>query len=131
MLNAEFGGSGGQEIEPGMVVEEPDIEIGQGVSSKAISRRMQTDNGGKNGPKSGARDYEEDERPRYRRDREDRRDDHRDEGHKFPANTVPPVMPPFPLGSFPYPLPTLPNGMPMFPPGFTFPGAPPPPPPGT
>ncbi|ESZ95019.1 hypothetical protein SBOR_4552 [Sclerotinia borealis F-4128] len=135
MLNAEFGGSGGQEIEPGMVVEEPDIEIGQGVSSKAISRRMQTDNGGKNGPKSG-REYEEDERPRYRRDREDRRDDHRDEGRKFPANTVPPVMPPFPLGAFPYPLPTLPNGLPMFPPGFTFPGqqtqssTQPPPPPG-
>lgn len=130
MLNAEYGGSGGQEIEPGMVVEEPDIEIGQGVSSKAISRRMQTDNGGKNGPKSG-REYEEEDRPRYRRDRDDRRDDRRDEGHKFPANTVPPVMPPFPLGSFPYPLPTLPNGLPMFPPGFTFPGQQPPPPPGT
>ncbi|KAB8303696.1 hypothetical protein EYC80_005082 [Monilinia laxa] len=128
MLNAEFGGSGGQEIESGMVVEEPDIEIGQGVSSKAISRRLGTDNGGKGGLK-----YEEDDRPRYRRDREDRRDDRRDESHKFPANTVPPVMPPFPLGAFPYPLPTLPNGMPMFPPGFTFPGQQPntqPPPPG-
>lgn len=131
MLNAEYGGSGGQEIESGMVVEEPDIEIGQGVSSKAISRRM-----GDSGPKNGLK-YEDEDRPRYRRD--DRRDDRRDEGHNnYPANTVPPVMPPFPLGAFPYPLPTLPNGLPMFPPGFTFPGQPsqtitqlpPPPPPG-
>jgi protein NRD1 len=36
-----------------MVLEEPDIEIGQGVSSKAISRRMATDRGGQNGPRSG------------------------------------------------------------------------------
>lgn len=34
MLTAEFGGSGGRPIETGMVVEEPDIEIGAGVSSK-------------------------------------------------------------------------------------------------
>lgn len=34
MLNAEYGGSGGKPIETGMVVEEPDIEIGAGVSSK-------------------------------------------------------------------------------------------------
>ena len=34
MLTAEYGGTGGRPIEPGMVVEEPDIEIGAGVSSK-------------------------------------------------------------------------------------------------
>lgn len=34
MLTAEYGGSGGKPIETGMVVEEPDIEIGAGVSSK-------------------------------------------------------------------------------------------------
>lgn len=34
MLTAEYGGTGGKQIEPGMVVEEPDIEIGAGVSSK-------------------------------------------------------------------------------------------------
>ncbi|KAL8693089.1 MAG: hypothetical protein Q9218_002013 [Villophora microphyllina] len=34
MLTAEYGGSGGKDIETGMVVEEPDIEIGAGVSSK-------------------------------------------------------------------------------------------------
>jgi protein NRD1 len=69
MLTAEYGGSGGRPIETGLVVEEPDIEIGAGVSSKgkytllnlirlytdrilAISRRMATDSGGKLGPKS-------------------------------------------------------------------------------
>ncbi|KAJ2902483.1 Rpb7-binding protein seb1 [Zalerion maritima] len=40
MLTAPYGGSGGKEITPGLVVEEPDIEIGAGVSSKAISRRV-------------------------------------------------------------------------------------------
>lgn len=34
MLSAEYGGTGGKAIEPGIVVEEPDIEIGAGVSSK-------------------------------------------------------------------------------------------------
>ena len=34
MLGAEYGGTGGRPIESGMVVEEPDIEIGAGVSSK-------------------------------------------------------------------------------------------------
>ncbi|KAF2097101.1 hypothetical protein NA57DRAFT_41681 [Rhizodiscina lignyota] len=42
MLTAEYGGTGGRPIEAGMVVEEPDIEIGAGVSSKAISRRIET-----------------------------------------------------------------------------------------
>ena len=52
MLTAEYGGTGGRPIESGMVVEEPDIEIGAGVSSKAISRRIATDAGGKRGPQS-------------------------------------------------------------------------------
>jgi protein NRD1 len=34
LLTAEFGGTGGKAIAPGMVVEEPDIEIGAGPSSK-------------------------------------------------------------------------------------------------
>lgn len=34
MLSAEYGGTGGKPIESGLVVEEPDIEIGAGVSSK-------------------------------------------------------------------------------------------------
>ncbi|KAF1990628.1 hypothetical protein K402DRAFT_417407 [Aulographum hederae CBS 113979] len=40
MMTAPFGGTGGRPLESGMVVEEPDIEIGAGVSSKAISRRI-------------------------------------------------------------------------------------------
>ncbi|KAH7089985.1 hypothetical protein FB567DRAFT_522014 [Paraphoma chrysanthemicola] len=42
-LTAEHGGTGGRQLEGGMVIEEPDIEIGAGVSSKAISRRVPTD----------------------------------------------------------------------------------------
>lgn len=34
LLTAEYGGTGGAPIQEGMVVEEPDIEIGAGVSSK-------------------------------------------------------------------------------------------------
>ncbi|KAH8888197.1 hypothetical protein GQ53DRAFT_654439 [Thozetella sp. PMI_491] len=56
MLTAPFGGSGGRPIESGLCVEEPDIEIGAGVSSKAISRRMQTDKSGHHGPKSTRRE---------------------------------------------------------------------------
>lgn len=55
MLTAPYGGSGGRPIAQGLCVEEPDIEIGAGVSSKAISRRMQTDKGGNHGPKSSRR----------------------------------------------------------------------------
>lgn len=36
LLTAEYGGTGGQPLESGMVVEEPDIEIGAGVSSKGL-----------------------------------------------------------------------------------------------
>ena len=36
MKNAEFGGTGGLEIQTGMIVEEPDIEIGAGPSSKGM-----------------------------------------------------------------------------------------------
>lgn len=119
MLTAEYGGSGGQPIEPGLVVEEPDIEIGQGVSSKAISRRMQTDKGGNNGPKS-SRDREEEERYSRRGDREDRRDDRRDRDDDRAPPSMPPI-PPFGMPGFPMGM-NLPNSMPFFPPGFTFPG---------
>ncbi|KAF4634362.1 hypothetical protein G7Y89_g3749 [Cudoniella acicularis] len=129
MLTAEYGGSGGKPIVSGMVVEEPDIEIGQGVSSKAISRRMQTDKGGNTGPKS-SRERDEDEAPRHRRggDRDDRRhEDRRDGGRKDRNNvSAPPKMPPIPqfsMAGFPnFNMPNLPNGMPMIPPGFNFPG---------
>ncbi|KAF4990910.1 hypothetical protein FGRMN_8179 [Fusarium graminum] len=115
MLTAPYGGSGGQPIESGLSVEEPDIEIGAGVSSKAISRRMQTDKGGSNGPKS-TRNREED-LSRWRRSRDNgsanghhRRDDHRDLPQEGQG-----------MSSFPFGIGTLPNGMPNFPAGFSFP----------
>ncbi|QIX01601.1 hypothetical protein AMS68_007118 [Peltaster fructicola] len=43
LLSAEYGGTGGQELHGGMVLEEPDIEIGAGVSSKAMSKRVAPD----------------------------------------------------------------------------------------
>ncbi|KAI9670167.1 MAG: hypothetical protein M1817_004504 [Caeruleum heppii] len=110
MLTAEYGGSGGKPIEGGMVVEEPDIEIGAGVSSKAISRRMATDQGGKTGPRSsrggneGAGRFRRNDRPDY--------------PEREPAGTVgvPPAVP-----GFGFQFPTFPNGMPMIPPGYGFP----------
>jgi hypothetical protein len=42
MLTAEFGGTGGKSIESGIVVEEPDIEIGAGVSSKGTVMKSST-----------------------------------------------------------------------------------------
>src|SRR5689334_10837894 len=124
MLTAPFGGSGGRPIETGLCVEEPDIEIGAGVSSKAISRRMQTDKGGSNGPKSTRN--RDDDLTRWRRSRENggnqnggnqngahhRRDDRRDgsrDNHQGMST------------GFPFGIGTLPNGMPSFPAGFAFP----------
>lgn len=48
---AQWGGSGGQPLQSGMVLDEPDIEIGTGISSKAMSKKMPT-NSTRNGPKS-------------------------------------------------------------------------------
>ncbi|KAF4512824.1 hypothetical protein G6O67_000162 [Ophiocordyceps sinensis] len=112
MLTAPYGGSGGRPIESGMCVEEPDIEIGAGVSSKAISRRMQTDKGGSNGPKSTR--GRDDEPARGRRGRDSggnhpRRGDMGDNGQQAP-------MPGFPFG-----MGSLPNGIPHFPTGFSYP----------
>jgi protein NRD1 len=115
MLTAPYGGSGGKPIVSGLVVEEPDIEIGAGVSSKAISRRMQTDKGGSTGPKSSRRDSDEGtghHGGRHGRRRDNRRDD--DRGDKSVDGQ--PAVPDFPFG-----LAMAPNGMPIFPPGFSFP----------
>jgi protein NRD1 len=45
LLTAEYGGTGGKNLEGGMVLEEPDIEIGAGVSSKAMSKRVLPESG--------------------------------------------------------------------------------------
>lgn len=117
MLSAEYGGTGGGPIEGGLVVEEPDIEIGQGVSSKAISRRMQTDKSGGNGPKS-SRDREEEPPSRFRRfdDRNSNRNDYRNDNPNN-MSSIPNGPPVFPT----FPLPPGLSGLPMFPPGFSYP----------
>lgn len=51
VVKAQWGGTGGQPLLSGMVIDEPDIEIGSGISSKAMSRKMPT-NSARNGPKS-------------------------------------------------------------------------------
>ncbi|CDH09742.1 related to Protein NRD1 [Zygosaccharomyces bailii ISA1307] len=51
-VQAQWGGTGGQPLQGGIVFEEPDIVVGEGVSSKAISQKMPTDSG-RNGPRSG------------------------------------------------------------------------------
>lgn len=53
-MTAEYGGTGGRPLEAGMTLEEPDIEIGAGVSSKAISQKIhlrgnQNQEGGRGG----------------------------------------------------------------------------------
>jgi len=145
MVSAEYGGTGGKPIQAGMVVEEPDIEIGAGVSSKgklcrlfilvtlltllaAMSKRIPTDQGGRRGPQSSNRDDDERDRhrdrdrrgrnDRYRDNRDDRRDDR--PGSSGMNNNPNFTAMPFPMPGFP----TMPNGMPMFPPGFNFPGFP-------
>lgn len=61
-VEAEYGGTGGLPLESGLCIEEPDIEIGAGVSSKAISQRMPS-NSSRNGPKSSRAERAERDRP--------------------------------------------------------------------
>jgi protein NRD1 len=128
MVTAEYGGSGGRTIETGLVVEEPDIEIGAGVSSKAISRRMQTDKGGRHGPKStrgsGGGSDDGGDSGKWRRNKDGRREDRHDDrgqagmNHSMGDGTQPAIA------GFPFGLTTGANGMPVFPPGFAFPAPP-------
>ncbi|KAI9823335.1 MAG: hypothetical protein M1832_002559 [Thelocarpon impressellum] len=112
MLTAEYGGSGGKPIEGGMIVEEPDIEIGAGVSSKAISRRMATDQGGKTGPRSTRTGGETGGRSR-RHERHDGPGPARDSVN---AIGVAPAVP-----GFGFQIHNLANGTPMMPTGASFP----------
>lgn len=117
MLTAPYGGSGGQPITHGMVVEEPDIEIGAGVSSKAISRRMQTDKGGSHGPKSTHHNDDRNDRRHGRRGGGGRDNSHRrDEDRPNNNPNTEPIVPGFGFG-----ISTNQQGMPVFPPGFSFP----------
>ncbi|KAG7191841.1 uncharacterized protein KQ657_002809 [Scheffersomyces spartinae] len=51
VVHAQWGGTGGQPLVSGVVIDEPDIEIGAGISSKSMSKKMPT-NSARNGPKS-------------------------------------------------------------------------------
>jgi protein NRD1 len=52
IVNAEWGGTIPEiPLQSGLLIEEPDIEVGHGVSSKSISRKMPT-NSSQNGPRS-------------------------------------------------------------------------------
>lgn len=144
MLTAEYGGTGGRPIETGMVVEEPDIEIGAGVSSKgmsihsflslvptlvplpykthflicpftAMSRRIATDQGGKRGPQSSRAANHGSERKDDRIETANNRPGSSNNSAKT-SDSAASTMPGLPMN-----FPTFPNGMPMFPPGFTFP----------
>lgn len=115
MLTALYGGTGGRPIEAGMCVEEPDIEIGAGVSSKAMSRRMQTDKGGSQGPKS-TRSREDEWRGNHDNEGGRRRGGRSSGGGNSQGRGGKQDGPAFPFG-----IGTLPNGMPSFPPGFSFP----------
>lgn len=125
MLTATHGGTGGVPLTGGLIVEEPDIEIGQGVSSKgrtydvdprdrpahpnsvAMSKRRPTDSGGPTrGPQSS---YENSPRRSNR------------QPSPPPSGGVAPPTPNFgsaqPFGAFPYPFP--PGAVP---PAWMFPG---------
>lgn len=60
VVEAEWGGTGGQPLVSGIVIDEPDIEIGTGISSKAMSKKMPT-NSTRNGPKSNRPGESEDQ----------------------------------------------------------------------
>ncbi|KAL8921109.1 MAG: hypothetical protein Q9208_005862 [Pyrenodesmia sp. 3 TL-2023] len=120
MLNAEYGGSGGKPIETGMVVEEPDIEIGAGVSSKAISRRMATDKGGYSGPRSSRDGSFNPNNIQTSNSRFRQPDRDHNNNNNMPNNNVVGVPPAIP--NFGFQFPTMPNGMPMFPQAMMPPG---------
>jgi protein NRD1 len=110
MLTAEYGGTGGRQIESGMVVEEPDIEIGAGVSSKAISRRIATDTGGKRGPISTRTNPNPNQDARFGGRRE--REGYGAPEPEMPNMNNPSVAPAVPAYGFNF------ASMPMLPPGF-------------
>lgn len=127
MVSAEYGGTGGQPLQGGMCVEEPDIEIGQGVSSKAISKRFPTDSGGNKGPRS-SHDPHYGGPPHHRGGK--RKDEHYMHSKGPDSNQratqgapggrdnvgVAPPTPGFGAG-FPFPIPMMPGFQPQYP-GF-------------
>ncbi|RPA99532.1 hypothetical protein L873DRAFT_1827932 [Choiromyces venosus 120613-1] len=129
MVSAEYGGTGGRPLEGGMCVEEPDIEIGQGVSSKAISKRFPTDSGGAKGPRSSHDNSSNNpsntasssptQREPPRTKRNDYSELHDRTGRDSNIGVAPPT-PGFGTG-LPFPVGMMPPNMP---PGYQYPGFP-------
>lgn len=117
MVSAEYGGTGGKPLVGGMVVEEPDIEIGQGVSSKAISKRFPTDSGGAKGPRSSHDTFVE-----AHREQRNRRTDYNDNNQRGGRDNNIGVAPPTP--GFGAGLPFMNFVPPNMPNGFQYPGFP-------
>ncbi|OAP60135.1 hypothetical protein AYL99_05137 [Fonsecaea erecta] len=114
LLTAEYGGTGGAPIQEGMVVEEPDIEIGAGVSSKAMSRRIATDQGGRRGPQSSRLPPGRDDNRHRDSNRRMDRDDRQGAGNPNNIGLMPSMAFPMNFGN-------MSNGIPGFPPGFQMP----------
>ncbi|KAF2119170.1 hypothetical protein BDV96DRAFT_569155 [Lophiotrema nucula] len=98
VVTAEFGGTGGRPLEGGMVLEEPDIEIGAGVSSKAISRRVPPVDAARRGGHGHGHNqrggYENGPRSRKQGPRQGHEARH-NSPHPEPAVGVPPAVPGF------------------------------------
>ncbi|PSN68156.1 hypothetical protein BS50DRAFT_358644 [Corynespora cassiicola Philippines] len=96
VLTAEYGGTGGRALEGGMVIEEPDIEIGAGVSSKAISRRVPLDppRSGRGGGFKG-RNAPENRGGSHKQDRPAAPEQRHISPRPEPAVAVPPAVPGF------------------------------------
>lgn len=120
VLTAEYGGTGGRPLEGGMVIEEPDIEIGAGVSSKgehsiqkvnhmanptiAISRRVPPD-GRRGGHGFGSRGGFDGSTRFRKQDRSQAHEPRHISPRPEPAVAVPPAVP-----GFGFQLPGMPSG---------------------
>ncbi|KAF2688953.1 hypothetical protein K458DRAFT_414623 [Lentithecium fluviatile CBS 122367] len=108
VVTAENGGTGGLPLQEGMVIEEPDIEIGAGVSSKAISRRVPPETGrgrggyGGRGDRGGRGGF--DSGRYHRQDRPPIHEQRHISPRPEPTVAVPPAVP-----GFGFQLPGMPN----------------------
>jgi protein NRD1 len=104
VVSAEYGGTGGRPLEAGMIIEEPDIEIGAGVSSKAISQKMHL-----RGYKDGNRNDGGNRTQGRKETRWDQQGGNQfGQGQQGQGGGQPPMFPPFPM---------MPGQPAMFPPG--------------
>ena len=105
VLEAKYGGTGGRQLETGMVIEEPDIEIGAGVSSKALGKRMEPQGkrgGHQNG--GGNRGRFDPQAPRFRKpDRQEQKQENRRNEPRTAEEKAIGVPPPVPGFGFQLP----------------------------